>query len=45
VNCIHPEQTNWGTAFWGANRTRLKSTVQSYDPNNVFDFPQSVLRT
>ncbi|WP_165956658.1 FAD-dependent oxidoreductase [Kribbella antibiotica] len=45
VNYIHPEQTNWGTAFWGSNRARLKSTVQSYDPANAFDFPQSVVRT
>ncbi|MFB6724185.1 FAD-dependent oxidoreductase [Kribbella sp. NPDC056345] len=45
VNYLHPEQTNWGTAFWGPNRPRLKTTIQSYDPNHAFDFPQSVLRT
>ncbi|GAA0622316.1 FAD-binding oxidoreductase [Kribbella sandramycini] len=45
VNYIHPQQTNWGTAFWGGNLSRLKSTVRSFDPNNAFDFPQSVLRS
>ncbi|MFC0626292.1 FAD-dependent oxidoreductase [Kribbella deserti] len=45
VNYILPEQTNWGTSFWGGNHSRLKSVVRAYDPNNVFDFPQSVLRS
>jgi hypothetical protein len=43
VNYLNPAQTDWATAYYGANLPRLRSVVKHYDPDGVFTFPQSVL--
>ena len=42
VNYADPSITDFGTAYWGPNLARLKQVKKTYDPNNVFSFPQSV---
>ncbi|GAA0232004.1 FAD-binding oxidoreductase [Cryptosporangium japonicum] len=44
VNYLDPQQTDWATAYYGANLPRLRTTVRHFDPDGVFTFPQSVLR-
>ncbi len=44
VNYLNPGQTDWATAYYGANRPRLRKVVKKYDPTGVFTFAQSVLR-
>ena len=42
VNYADASITDFGTAYWGPNLARLKQVKQTYDPNDVFSFPQSV---
>jgi FAD/FMN-containing dehydrogenase len=42
VNYADSSIADFGTAYWGPNLARLKQVKQTYDPNNVFSFPQSV---
>ncbi len=41
-NYADPSITDFATAYWGANLPRLQQVKRSYDPHNVFSFPQSV---
>jgi FAD/FMN-containing dehydrogenase len=44
VNYLNPGQKDWAKAYYGANLPRLRQVIRKYDPDHVFDFPQSVLR-
>jgi FAD/FMN-containing dehydrogenase len=44
VNYLNPAQKDWASAYYGANLPRLRQVIKKYDPDRVFDFPQSVLR-
>ena len=44
VNYLNPAQTDWATAYYGANRARLHRVISKYDPDGVFTFAQSALR-
>jgi FAD/FMN-containing dehydrogenase len=44
VNYLNAAQTDWATAYYGANLSRLRSVIKHYDPKGVFTFAQSVLR-
>jgi FAD/FMN-containing dehydrogenase len=44
VNYLNPGQKDWASAYYGANLPRLRQVIRRYDPDRVFDFPQSVLR-
>jgi FAD/FMN-containing dehydrogenase len=42
VNYADASITDFGPAYWGPNLARLKQVKQTYDPGNVFSFPQSI---
>lgn len=42
ANYADPKLTDYATAYWGPNLSRLSQVKKSYDPHNVFSFPQSV---
>jgi FAD/FMN-containing dehydrogenase len=42
VNYADASITNFGPAYWGSNYPRLQSVKRTYDPHNLFTFPQSV---
>jgi len=44
VNYLNPGQTDWATAYYGANLPRLRQVVKHWDPSGVFTFAQSVLK-
>jgi hypothetical protein len=44
VNYLNQSQTDWATAYYGSNLTRLRRVIRKYDPDGVFTFPQSVLK-
>jgi FAD/FMN-containing dehydrogenase len=43
VNYVDPAISDYGQAYWGANYSRLRQIKKSYDPANLFRFPQSVI--
>ena len=42
VNYCDADLTDWPTAYWGQNLTRLKRIKTAYDPDNIFQHRQSV---
>ncbi len=42
VNYCDLDLTDWPSAYWGQNLTRLKQTKSAFDPDNVFHHAQSV---
>lgn len=42
VNYIDADIPDWATAYYGANLGRLSAIKAAYDPENVFNGPQSV---
>jgi hypothetical protein len=42
ANYADPSLRDYATAYWGQNLARLKRVKKTYDPRNVFSFPQSV---
>ena len=41
-NYADPQLRNYATAYWGPNLPRLQTVKKSYDPHNLFSWPQSV---
>ncbi|HVK21078.1 MAG TPA: BBE domain-containing protein, partial [Actinokineospora sp.] len=44
VNYIEAAMPDWGVTYYGANLGRLRDVAREYDPDRVFNFPQSVHR-
>ncbi len=42
VNYADPALRDYASAYWGPNLARLKQVKKTYDPHNVFSFPQAV---
>ena len=44
VNYIDPKMPDWGKAYYGDNLAKLKQVAQTYDPDGVLAFAQSVAK-
>jgi FAD/FMN-containing dehydrogenase len=42
VNYADASLTDFATSYWGPNLARLQQVKKTYDPGNLFSFPQSV---
>ena len=42
VNVPNPTMPDWATAYWGSNVDRLTAVKAAYDPENCFNYEQSV---
>ncbi|KAA0108692.1 FAD-binding oxidoreductase [Mycolicibacterium sp. P1-5] len=42
VNVPNAGMPNWERAYWGANVERLRQIKAAYDPDNVFNYEQSI---
>jgi len=42
VNVPNIAMTDWETAYWGSNVSRLRKIKTNYDPHNVFRYEQSI---
>jgi FAD/FMN-containing dehydrogenase len=42
VNYVDADVTDWATAYYGTNLARLERAKAEYDPDDVFDGPQSI---
>ena len=41
-NYVDPDLKNWRQAYYGANYARLAQIKKTYDPAQVFQFPQGI---
>jgi FAD/FMN-containing dehydrogenase len=41
-NYVDPDLKNWRQAYYGANYARLAQIKATYDPTQVFKFPQGI---
>jgi FAD/FMN-containing dehydrogenase len=44
VNVPNVAMADWPTAYWGSNVDRLRTIKSKYDPDNVFQYEQSIAR-
>ena len=42
VNYCDLDLQNWADAYWGTNLPRLSAVKKAYDPDNLFNYAQSV---
>ena len=42
VNVPNPAMVDWETAYWGDHYARLREIKAKYDPDNVFQYEQSI---
>lgn len=45
VNYIDADQPDWATAYYGRNLNRLTRVKARYDPDDLFDAPQSIVHS
>ena len=42
VNYCDLDLQSWADAYWGTNLPRLSAVKKAYDPDNLFNYAQSV---